>query len=199
MRRSPLFARRALVSAVCLVIGLVAITPVAHAGTPLGGTPNFPLRHSFSMAVGLPGAGKYEPTSCYGTSDDKDYICRIVSGVEETKDNRTFFVNASQVLVKDSDRRHGLNLVEASGTQYEGCEVLDEWTYWCDYASRLHVSRHHYESGRWVLKVLWSWKNHTQAQAGCAAALSGFWAGAARKAFITMLENCLNAPMERPK
>jgi hypothetical protein len=102
------------------------------------------------------------------------------------------------VLSKGSDPTFGGTLVDANGIQYEGCEVLDEWTYWCDYASRLHISRQHYEAGHWVLRVLWSWRKYTQGQAGCAAALTGFWQGAARKAFLTMLENCLNAPMERP-
>jgi hypothetical protein len=55
-----------------------------------------------------------------------------------------------------------------------------------------------YEQGHYVLNVLWSWQKYTSGQAGCAAALSGFWAGAARKGFLTLLQNCLNAPMERP-
>ena len=62
----------------------------------------------------------------------------------------------------------------------------------------LHVSRQHYEGGRWVLNVLWSWRKYPQRQASCALALSGFWQGTTRKAFLAMLENCLNAPMERP-
>lgn len=198
MRPSPGLARRALVSMLCVVVGVIAISPIAQAAAPLGSTPSYPLRHSFSMAVGLPGAGKHEPTSCYATSDSKEYLCRIVSGVEETRDNRTFYVAASDVLVKGSDPRYGLNLVDVSGTQYEGCEVLDESTYWCDYASRRHIGRQHYEAGRWVLKVLWSWRKYTQGQAACAFALSGFWEGTARKAFFAMLDNCLNAPMERP-
>ena len=88
MQPSPRFAQRGFVTALCVVFGAVAMAPLAQAATPLGGTPNFPLQHSFSMAVGLPGAGKHEPTSCYGSSDSKDYACRIVSGVEETGDKR---------------------------------------------------------------------------------------------------------------
>ena len=199
MHSSPRSAQRAFVAALCLVVGAVAMAPLAQAATPLGGTPNFPLQHSFSMAVGLPGAGKHEPTSCYGSSDSKNYVCRIVSGVEETGDKRMFLVTANEVLVKGADPTYGLNLVDANGMQYEGCEVLDDWTYWCDYASRLHVSRQHYEAGHWVLNVLWSWRKYTQGQASCALALSGFWQGTSRKAFLAMLDNCLNAPMERPK
>src|SRR5438309_3309263 len=142
MRPSPRLSLRALVSTLCVIVGVVAIAPIAQAATPLGGTPNYPLRNSFSMAIGLPGAGKHEPTSCYATSDNKDYLCRIVSGVEETGDNRTFYVAAKDVLVKDSDPTYGLNLVDAFGIQYEGCEVLDDSTYRCDYASRSHISRH---------------------------------------------------------
>lgn len=77
---------------------------------------------------------------------------RIVAGVEETGDKRNFYVAENEVLSKASEPTFGGTLVDADGTQYEGCEVLDEWTYRCDYASRLHVSRQHYEAGHWVLQ-----------------------------------------------
>ena len=202
MPLSPGLARRALAAVVSVALGLAVSAPtVAQAATPRSGDPNtiaYPLRHSFSLVPGLPGAGKHEPTSCYNADDGQSYLCRIVSGYEEGGDNKTFFVAADDVLQKGSDPTYGMTLVNAAGTQYEGCAWFDPYTYWCDYASRMHVSRQHHQAGHWVLNVLWSWRKYTQGQAGCAAALSGFWEGAARKAFITMLENCLNAPMERP-
>ena len=200
MHRSPKLSRRALASVLCISVGAVVGVPAgARSGTPLGRDVSYPLRHSFSMAVGLPGAGKHEPTSCYDKDGSREYICRIVAGVEETGDKRDFYVSDGDVLSKGSDPTFGGTLVDANGTQYEGCEVLDDWTHRCDYASRLHVSRQHYEAGHWVLNVLWSWRKYTQSQAGCAAALSGFWVGGPGKAFLALLENCLNAPMERPK
>ena len=165
---------------------------------PLGRDVSYPLRHSFTMAPGLPGAGKHEVTSCYDAAEGQDYFCRIVAGVEEVGDKRNFYVDARSVLEKGSEPTFGLTLVDANGTQFEGCDVVDDWTYTCDYASRLHVSRTHYQAGQWVLRVFWSWRKYTQGQAACAAAVSGFWQGAARKAFLTTLDNCLNAPMERP-
>jgi len=200
VHRSPRLFRRALASVLCMSVGIVVGVPAgARASTPLGRDVSYPLRHSFSMAVGLPGAGKHEPTSCYDKGDSREYICRIVAGVEETGDKRNFYVSDGDVLSKGSDPTFGGTLVDANGTQYEGCEVLDDWTHRCDYASRLQVSRQHYEAGHWVLNVLWSWRKYTQSQAGCAAALSGFWVGGSGKAFLALLENCLNAPMERPK
>jgi hypothetical protein len=50
-----------------------------------------------------------------------------------------------------------------------------------------------------VLNLFWAWQKYTNGQFGCAAALSGFWKGTGRKAFITLLQNCLNGPMERPQ
>lgn len=82
------------------------------------------------------------------------------------------------------------------------CRIVsgDEETGWfCDYATREPVSRQHYQAGHWVLNVFWSWQKYTNGQLGCAAALSGFWKGTGRKAFITLLQNCLNGPMERPQ
>lgn len=159
---------------------------------------SFPLRHDFSMAVGLPGHGPHEPTSCYDVQNEKkEYVCRIVAGVEETGDRRTLFLAEKEVLSKGSEPKFGTTLVDRAGIQYEGCAWLDE--YWgCDYASRQQVSGWHYEQGNYVLNVLWSWQKYTAGQFGCAAALSGFWAGAGRKAFLALLQNCLNAPMERP-
>jgi hypothetical protein len=183
-----------------MTVGVVVGAPTLAQAAPLGSDVSYPLRHKFSMAVGLPGAGKHEPTSCYDKSaDSNEYLCRIVAGVEETGDKRNFFVAAKDVLSKGSDPRFGAALVDANGTQFEGCDAVDDWTYECDYASRLQVSREHYEAGHWVLKVLWSWRKYTQSQAGCAAALSGVWVGGPGKAFLALLENCLNAPMERPK
>lgn len=160
---------------------------------------NYPLRHDFSMAVGLPGAGKNEPTSCYEVhNEEKEYICRIVAGVEETGDHRTFYPAENQVLSKGSEPTFGGTLVDRDGIQYEGCAWLEQ--HWgCDYATRRQVSGWHYEKGHYVLNVLWSWRKDTQGQASCALALSGFGKGAGRKAFLAMLQNCLNAPMERPE
>ena len=192
--------RRALVSVLCIGVAVVVGVPTAaQADAPLGRDVQYPLRHAFSMAVGLPGAGKNEPTSCYDRDGSREYVCRIFAGVEETGDKRDFYLSEHDVLSRGSEPTFGGTLVDANGTQYEGCEVLDEWTYRCDYASRLHVSRQHYEAGHWVLNVLWSWRKYTQGQAGCAAALSGFWVGGPGKAFLALLENCPNAPMERPK
>jgi hypothetical protein len=49
-----------------------------------------------------------------------------------------------------------------------------------------------------VLKVFWRWKEHTENQAGCAAALSALWSGPKAKAFTTLLKACQNGPLEEP-
>src|SRR5438067_5849156 len=94
---SPRLARRALASVLCMSVGLVVGVPNAQASGPLGRDANYPLRHSFSMAVGLPGAGKHEPTSCYDRDGSREYVCRIVAGVEETRDRRDFYVTEHDV------------------------------------------------------------------------------------------------------
>jgi hypothetical protein len=76
----------------CISVGgVVGLPTAAQATAPLGRDVRYPLRHSFSMAVGLPGANKHEPTSCYDQHGGREYVCRIVAGVEETGDKRDFF------------------------------------------------------------------------------------------------------------
>src|SRR5205807_4102121 len=65
MRLSPRFVERALASALCMTVGVAVGATTTAQAAPLGSDVSYPLRHSFSMAVGLPGAGKHEPTSCY--------------------------------------------------------------------------------------------------------------------------------------
>ena len=193
-----LFSRRAIAVVAAIVTTAAGWLIAAPPASAAEDTVSFPLRHSFSMAVGLPGAGRHEPTSCYDVEEGKNYICRIVSGYEETGDKRTFFVSSNDVLEQGSDPSFGITLVDAKGTQYEGCAWFDPYTYWCDYASREQVSRQHYESGHWVLKVLWQWEKVTNGQFGCAAALSGLWSGPGGKAFLTLLRNCQNGPLMDP-
>jgi len=102
------------------------------------------------------------------------------------------------VLSKASDPRFGGTLVDVNGTQFEGCDAVDDWTYECDYASRLHVSREHYEAGHWVLRALWSWRKYTVSgwMRSRSLGILGRWA---REGVLALLENCLNAPMEWPK
>lgn len=150
----------------------------AQASTPLGRDLQYPLRHSFSMAVGLPGAGKHEPTSCYDRDGSREYICRIVAGVEETGDKRNFYVAENEVLSKASEPRFGGTLVDANGTQYEGCEVLgDDWTYGATTPVACTSAASTTRPATGSSNTLWSWRKYTQSQVGCAAALSGFWVG----------------------
>jgi hypothetical protein len=116
--------RRAFATVLCIGVGLVVGVPTAAlARSPLGRDVQYPLRHSFSMAVGLPGAGKHEPTSCYDREGSGEYVCRIVAGVEETRDRRDFYVaDHKDVLSKGSDPTFGETLVEANGIQYEGAK-----------------------------------------------------------------------------
>jgi len=80
MCRSPRFVQRVLVLALCMSVGIVVGAPTLAQAAPLGSDVNYLLRHSFSMAVGLPGAGKHEPTSCYEKNDGShEYLCRIVA------------------------------------------------------------------------------------------------------------------------
>jgi hypothetical protein len=156
---------------------------------------SYPLRHDFSMAVGLPGHGEHEPTSCYDVhNEQKEYVCRIVAGVEETGDRRTFFLTEDEVLTKGSEPTFGTALVDRDGIQYEGCAWLDQY-YGCDYATRRQVSRDHYQSKGYVLNVLWNWARYTGDQASCALALSGLWSGIGGKGFLLLLNDCKNGPM----
>lgn len=198
MRTSAGLGRRALVCCLSLTVLATAFVPmVAHAKT-LGHPVAYPLRHSFSMAVGLPGAGKHEPTSCYDIRDSGEYACRIVAGVEETRDKRNFFPSADSVLEKGHDPTFGTTLVDKNGIQFEGCDVVDEWVWECDYAGRNHVSGRHYKSSGYVWRVFWSWQKHTQGQAGCAASIVGMWKVMTKGGFLAVLAACQNGPMERP-
>jgi hypothetical protein len=47
--------------------------------------------------------------------------------------------------------------------------------------------------------VFWAWQKHTRGQIGCALAMNGFWATGGWRAFVPMLDACLNGPMERPE
>lgn len=196
---------RPLVTVLLAVLVTATLASPAAAGTARPPTPfrvdvSYPLRHSFSMAVGLPGAGRHEPTSCYDIPETDDYLCRIVAGVEETGDRRNFFVRRDDGL-DDSDDDTGTFghlLIARDGVTYEGCHRWRSGDWFCDYASRSPVSRRHYDNNRFVLRVFWEWRKHTQGQAGCAAALSGLWNKGGWRAFLGLLDSCLNAPMERP-
>lgn len=155
----------------------------------------YPLQHDFSMAVGLPGHGKNEPTSCYD-GEDGEYLCRIVAGYEETGDKRNFLVPAQDALDDDSHPTFGHALVARDGIQYEGCTQWRNGDWFCDYASRRHVARRHYEDKRWVLRVLWDWGKYTSGQAGCATALSGWWGKTG--GILVVSRGCLNGPLENP-
>jgi hypothetical protein len=159
---------------------------------------SYPLRHDFSMAIGLPGHADNEPTSCYDAWDHEGYLCRIVSGYEDTGDRRNFLVRSQDAFVDGYDERYGSTLVSRGGVQFEGCRMWRNGDWHCDYATRRHVSREHYDTSgtRFVLKVLWEWRKHTQGQLGCASAVAGYWGKYGR--FLGVLENCLNGPMERP-
>jgi hypothetical protein len=162
---------------------------------------SYPLRHSFSMAVGLPGAGRHEPTSCYDVvGSDGHYLCRIVAGVEETGDRRNFFIPDEDALDDSDDEsgRFGRQLVARDGIMFEGCKRWRSGDWFCDYASRRPVSRKHYDSDGYVLKVFWAWQSHTRGQAGCALAINAFWAKGFWSAFAPALNSCSNGPMERP-
>jgi hypothetical protein len=198
MRTSPGLGRRALISSLSLAVAIVIGVPTVAPAKTLGRPVEYPLRHSFSMAVGLPGAGKHEPTDCYEIPGGNDYACRIVAGVEETGDKRNFFISADAVLEKGSEPTYGTTLVNKDGIQYEGCDPIDEWSWECDYASRMHVSRQHYGSSGYVLRVLWTWQKYIGGQAGCAASLAGLWTRIGPAAFVGMLHACQNGPMERP-
>ena len=198
MRTSPRLGRRALISslslAVAMVIGLPTVAPAKILGRPV----EYPLRHSFSMAVGLPSAGKHEPTSCYEIPGGPEYPCRIVAGVEETGDKKNFFVSADAVLEKGSEPTYGTTLVNKDGIQFEGCDPIDDWSWECDYAGRMHVSGRHYKSSGYVWRVFWSWQKHTQGQAGCAASIVSLWKVMTKGGFLGVLAACQNGPMERP-
>lgn len=190
-----------------LLVALLSLTLIAP---PAGATPmeefvgpsvGYPLRHSFSMAIGLPGAGRHEPTSCFDVAEsDGDYLCRIVAGVEETEDRRNFFVRAEDGLDDSDDEqgKYGHLLVARDGITYEGCKMWRSGDWFCDYASRRPVSGKHYGSDGYVFKVFWAWQSHTRSQAGCAGGLSSFWAKGIGRAFLSALNSCLNGPMERP-
>jgi hypothetical protein len=81
---------------------------------------------------------------------------------------------------------------------FEGCKLWRSGDWFCDYASRSPVSRKHYDSSGFVLKVFWAWQSHTRAQLGCAAGINAFWAKGLARAFFPAPDACLNAPMERP-
>lgn len=213
MRPSPRPVQRALITVLCLVVGVTAMAPIAQADTPIYPTrdpdgdqaarpPDYPLRHDFSMVPGIPGHGEQEPTSCFDVVDRRgEYLCRIVAGVEETGEKRNFFVRREDALEDTDDQSgvHGRFLVGRDGINFEGCRQSrsDDWV--CDYASRQPVSRTHYSSSGYVLNVFWAWQKHTRGQAGCALAVSGFWNTGGWRAFIPMLDACLNGPMERPQ
>jgi hypothetical protein len=156
---------------------------------------SYPLLHDFSLVPGIPGHGKHEPTSCYDRTDP-EYLCRIVSGYEETGDKRNFLVRQQDALDDGSDPTYGHALVSRAGIQYEGCRRWRNGDWHCDYATRRHVPREHYEDKRWVLRVMWDWGKHTAGQAGCASALSGWWGKTLR--FPVVLKSCLNGPLENP-
>lgn len=156
---------------------------------------NYPLRHSFSMAPGMPGHGKHEPTSCYESWDAEGYLCRIVSGVEETGDKRNFLVRAQDILSNGSHPRHGHGLATMTGTVYEGCARWRNGAWHCDYATRNQVSDHHYGSDGWVARVFWKWEKYIERQAGCAAAITGLWGGVTGKGFLALLKDCDNGPL----
>jgi hypothetical protein len=198
MGRSPDLGRHALISFLSFAVATVVGVPTIAAKT-LGRPVAYPLRHDFSMAVGLPGHGRHEPTSCYDVHDERDnYACRIVAGVEETGDKRNFFLSDEAVLEKGHEPTYGTTLVNKDGIQYEGCDPIDEWSWECDYASRMHVSRQHYGSSGYVLRVLWSWQKYVGGQFGCAASLAALWTRIGPAAFVGMLHACQNGPMERP-
>jgi hypothetical protein len=150
------------------------------------------------MAVGLPGSGPTEPTSCYDITGTDDYLCRIVSGVEETGDDRNFFVAREDALDEGDGGVWGHLLTARSGLSYEGCRMWRTGDWHCDYASRFPVSREHYGENRFVLRVFWKWQEYVRGQAGCARALSGLWGKLERRGWLGLLDQCLNGPMERP-
>lgn len=154
----------------------------------------YPLRHDFSMAIGLPGHGKHEPTSCYDTWGD-NYLCRIVSGYEETGDDRNFLVRAKDALDNGPEPRFGHELTSRGGVVHEGCTQWRNGDWQCDYATRKQVDGEHYGSDGWVLKVFWDWAKYTGDQAQCAAALSGLWGGITRKAWLALINDCKNGPL----
>jgi hypothetical protein len=120
-----------------------------------------------------------------------------VAGVEETGDKRNFLVAKADALDDGYNPTYGTALVARDGITYEGCWMYhDNW--FCDYQSREKVSGKHYESSGYVLRVFWAWKNHTQAQAGCATAMTAFLAGPGWWPFGVLVKDCLNGPMERP-
>jgi hypothetical protein len=85
---------------------------------------SYPLRHDFSMAIGLPGHADNEPTSGYDAWDHEGYLCRIVSGYEDTGDRRNFLVRSQDAFVDGYDERYGSTLVSRGGVQFEGCRMV---------------------------------------------------------------------------
>ena len=198
-------SRRAI--ALCFT-ALAILTPSvpASAGDVHGFTAGpdvaYPLRHEFSMVPGIRGHSKREPTSCFDVVDQPgQYLCRIVAGVEETGDKRNFLVRKEDGLDDSDDDtgRYGHHLVSRDGLAYEGCKQWRSGDWFCDYASRQPLSHTHYDSSGYVLNVFWAWQKHTRGQAGCALAINGFWATGGWRAFVPMLDACLNGPMERPE
>ncbi|HEY3241625.1 MAG TPA: hypothetical protein VGL92_18840 [Acidimicrobiia bacterium] len=179
-----------------LVSGPAAAASDANA-TVLRSGPDvsYPLRHDFSMAVGLPGHGEHEPTSCFDSWDGKGYLCRIVSGYEETGDKRNFLVRSQDALGNGAHPRFGYELISRGGVAYEGCSQWRNADWHCDYATRKQVSRDHYGSDRWVARVFWKWENYTEDQVGCTAAITGLWGGITGKGFLVFLADCDNGPL----
>lgn len=156
----------------------------------------YPLRHDFSMAIGLPGHGKHEPTSCYDGWDGKGYLCRIVSGYEQTGDKRNFLVRSQDALDNGLHPKFGHELISRGGIVYEGCTQWRNSDWHCDYATRKQVSNEHYGSDGWVARVFWKWENYIEDQAGCAAAITGLWGGLTGKGFLVFLKDCKNGPLK---
>jgi hypothetical protein len=199
MRTSPGLGRRVLICSLPVAVAVMVGVPTAAPAKTLGRPVAYPLRHDFSMAVGLPGHGKHEPTSCYDIHDEGgNYACRIVAGVEETGHKQNFFLSSDAVLEKGHEPTYGMTLVNKDGIQFEGCDPIDDWTWECDYASRMHVSGQHYKSSGYVWRVLWAWQKHTAGQVGCAGSLATMWTRLSAGGFLAVLAACQNGPMERP-
>ena len=80
-----------------------------------------------------------------------------MGGVEETGDRRNFFVRTGDAL-DDSAEETGTSghlLIARDGIIYEGCHRWRSGDWFCDYSSRSPVSRKHYDSSGFVLKVFW--------------------------------------------
>ena len=192
----------ALLAALAVIIPTVPASAAEIHALSTGPDVSYPLRHDFSMAPGIAGHGKKEPTSCFNVVGSQgDYLCRIVAGVEETGDKRNFLVRKEDGLDdRDDDTgRYGHQLVSRDGVSFEGCKQWRTGDWFCDYASRQPVSRTHYDSSGYVFNVFWAWQKHTRGQIGCALAMNGFWATGGWRAFVPMLDACLNGPMERPE